>query len=324
MKHSEIIDWLMAGDAAIAFQTQRDLLDQTNPSLQRKIASDPWAKTLLSHQNADTSWGQGFYQPKWISTHYTLLDLMGLQVDPTLEPAREAIDHILETEVRDDGGVGPGSEVRKSDVCVAGMFINYACYFGANEGKLTSIVDFILSQQLTDGGFNCQLNRSGATHSSVHSSLSILEGIESYARHGYTYRQADLLTAKADAWSFLLQHRLFKSDRTGRVINKQFLQLSYPARWKFNILRALDYWQSAQLPWDDRLSDAIEQLLAKRRSDGRWPKGSQHSGQSHLVMEPGRTAGRWNTLMALRVLKYQESLNADSVRTIPTKSVRLG
>lgn len=304
MDKSEILNWLMDSDASIQFQTQRDLLGNHDVGLQQRIAKDPWASTILARQNPDTSWGDRFYQPKWISTHYTLLELKGLQLAPDHPQPIAAIQYILDTEVREDGGVGPGLSLSGSDACVAGMFLNYACYFGADERRLTPIVDFLLNQRLADGGFNCQLNRSGAHHSSVHSSLSILEGIQSFQANGYQYRLSDLQDAARTAWEFLLMHRLYKSDRTGEIIRKDFLTFSYPARWKYNVLRALDYWQDAALPWDDRLQDSFELLSDKQRPDGRWPKGAQHSGQHHLTMEPGRVPSRWNTLMALRVLKH--------------------
>ena len=196
-----------------------------------------------------------------------------------------------------------------SDVCIDGMFLNYACYFGAPPELLASVVNFILGQQMADGGFNCQRNRSGARHSSLHSTLSVLEGILEYARHGYVYRAADLEKVAAESREFILQHRLFKSDHTGEIIRRDFLQLAFPPRWKYNILRALDYFQAAAAPWDERMADALAVLLAKRKADGRWLAEAAHPGATHFVMEAPRKPGRWNTLMALRVLKRYGACN---------------
>lgn len=84
-----------------------------------------------------------------------------------------------------DGGIGPGKSQAVSDVCVNGMFLNDASYFG--EAEDMRVVDFILAQRMPDGGFNCQLNRSGAHNSSLHSTLSVLEGIQEYAQQGYRH-----------------------------------------------------------------------------------------------------------------------------------------
>lgn len=299
----ELIPWLMSGDPAIAYQCQRDLLCQQDRAAQQRIASEGWGAEILSCQNADTSWGDRFYQPKWISTHYTLLDLCQLGLPPDNPQAQAAVSYILRTEVQPDGGVGPGTTIKASDVCVAGMFLNYACYFMAAAEGLKSIVDFLLNQHMADGGFNCQLNRSGAHHSSMHSTLSVLEGIERYRQCGYDYRLHDLNQCAEQGREFLLQHHLYKSDRTGDVIRKDFTRLVFPARWKFNVLRAMDYFQASATPWDDRMQDALGLILSKRKPEGYWLAAAAHPGQVHMVMEIPRHPSRWITLLALRTLK---------------------
>lgn len=181
-------------------------------------------------------------------------------------------------------------------------------YFKTEAGKLKSIVDFILSQQMADGGFNCQKNRTGAVHSSLHSTLSVLEGITEY---GYTYRLEELRKVTQLAKEFILLHRLFLSDRTGEIIRKDFLKLSYPVRWKYNVLRALDYFQYSETKWDDRMKDAIQVVLKKRNKEWTWPLQASHPGQTHFDMEKAGKPSRWNSLIALRVLKYFE-LETDS------------
>jgi hypothetical protein len=80
------------------------------------------------------------------------------------------------------------------------------------------------------------------------------------------------------------------------------LMLSYPSRWRYDILRALDYFQSAGIGFDNRMSDALEVLMAKRRTDRTWPLQARHNGLIHFDMEQPGKASRWNTLRALRVL----------------------
>jgi hypothetical protein len=268
----------------------------------------------LAKRQDNGHWGRGFYQPKWISTHYTLLDLKNLGVLPDNVLIRESIALILAQEKSADGGVNPARTIEESDVCVNGMFLNYASYFGAAEEPLHSIVDFILSQRLPEGGFNCRFNRSGARHSSLHSTLSILEGILEYGLNGYTYRQAELEAAASSSRAFILLHRLYLSDRTGEVINPSFLRLPYPCRWKYDILRALDYFRCAHSPWEERMQPAIDVLLKKRRKDGTWPLQAKYPGKVHFDMEQAGKPSRWNTLRALRVLKYMGEMQDRSKR----------
>lgn len=302
------IRWLLDGDVAIQYQVYRDLLAEDRPDLQSRIATEGWGQRFLSYRHPEGHWGQRFYQPKWISSHYTLLDLRYLCIAPDHPDIRASIGRILAEQIGTDGGINPSSVLQQSDTCINGMFLTYACYFGAPQPALQSIIDCVLGMQMPDGGFNCRLNRSGAVHSSVHTTISILEGIHEYACNGYTYRLEELLSMAADSREFLLQHRLYKSDRTGAIINKKFLMLSFPSRWYYDILRALVYFQSAEIAYDDRMQDAIDVLLQKQRKDGTWPVQARHPGQTHFDMEQTGKPSRWNTLRALRVLRHFDQL----------------
>ena len=165
-------------------------------------------------------------------------------------------------------------------------------------------MDFLLSEHMNDGGFNCFSNRQGAVHSSLHSTLSVLEGILEYSANGYEYRLTELTHVAAEAREFILRHKLFRSDRTGAIIDKKMLMLSYPPRWHYDILRALDYFQAAGIAFDPRMQDAIDVLMKKRRADNRWPLQARHPGQTHFEMEKTGEPSRWNTMRALRVLKH--------------------
>jgi len=299
-----IIDWLLEGDISIQYQTHRDLLDAERPDLQARILNEGWGAEFMTKQNPNGHWGQRFYQPKWISTHYTLLDLKNLNPVQDDQRIQDTVKMLLKEEKGPDGGVGPFGEIQASDVCVNGMFLNYASYFKADEDELKSIIDFVLSQLMPDGGFNCRSNRSGAHHSSLHSTISILEGITEYWENGYTYRLDELEQARQSSIEFMLQHQLFLSDKTGEIIKKDFLKLVYPYRWKYDILRALDYSQRARVPWDSRMEKAIEVLQEKRKKNGLWNNQAKHPGQVHFEMEKAGKPGRWNTLRVLRVLKH--------------------
>ncbi len=306
-ENQEILNWLLQGDVSIQYQTYRDLLNTNKKDLQERIAIEGWGKQFLANRKPNGHWGKRFYEPKWISTHYTLLDLKNLGLPQNNKLTQETIALILQDEKGKDGGICPIGTVQLSDVCVNGMFLNYAAYFKAEEEKLKSIVDFLLSELMEDGGFNCRSNRSGATHSSMHSSISVLEGITEYELNGYTYRLEELIEAKNSSIEFLLCHQLFLSDRTGEIIHKDFLKLVYPARWKYNILRALDYFQHANIAWDDRMAEAIKVLIKKRNKNATWNVQAKHPGKVHFDMEKAGKPSRWNTLRALRIINYYKS-----------------
>jgi hypothetical protein len=307
MNRNQIIAWLLEGDVSIQYQVQRDLLGVEKPALQKRIATEGWGAQFLQARHANGHWGQRFYQPKWISTHYTLLDMKHLGFSPDHPDVQESCAIILRENINpNDGGINPKGSVRNSDVCINGMFLNYACYFQADESSLHSIIDFLISQHMDDGGFNCQKNRSGAVHSSLHSTISVLEGLHEYAQNGYRYRLDELEKIAAESREFILQHQLFLSDRTGEIIDKRMLMLSYPSRWKYDILRALVYFQTAEIPYDSRMQPALDVLHKKRRKDNTWSVQAKHPGQTHFDMEKTGCSSRWNTLRAMRVMRHFE------------------
>jgi hypothetical protein len=303
----QIIEWLLEGDVSIQHQTYRDLLGQKRPDLRARIATEGWGARFLSLQQPEGHWGRAYYQPKWISTHYTVLDLKNLGIAPDTPAIRESLEDVLERYKGEDGGINPSVTIEQSDVCLTGMFLNFAAYFRMPEELMHSLVDFLLIEHMGDGGFNCESNRPGATHSSLHSTISVLEGVLEYSVNGYAYRSRALKKVKRPAQEFILQHRLYRSDHTGEIIDKRMLLLSYPSRWYYDILRALDYFQAAQVEYDPRMSDALEVLVKKRRKDGKWPVQGKHPGQTHFDMESPREPSRWNTLRAMRVLKQYEA-----------------
>jgi len=301
---NQIIEWLLDSDVSIQYQVYRDLLNIDRPDLKERISKEGWGARFLSYQDKNGHWGRGFYQPKWISSHYTILDLKNLSISNQCKEVQTTINKIIRENKDPDGGVNPTKTISNSDICICGMFLNYAAYFGAKEDDLKSVVDFIFSQQLPDGGFNCQLNRKGATHSSVHSTLSVIEGILEYSLNGYKYRLNELKKVEEESREFLLEHKLYKSHRTGEIIDSRMVMLSYPSRWRYDILRALDYFQFAGVGYDSRMADALEVLIKKQRADMTWPLQCKHSGQTHFDMETIGQPSRWNTLRVLRVLKH--------------------
>jgi hypothetical protein len=163
-------------------------------------------------------------------------------------------------------------------------------------------VSYLLREQMADGGWNCRRWR-GATHSSMHTTISVLEGLRFYELLDGT-RSNEVRCAQVRAREFLLQHRLFRSHRTGRVIRAEFRRMSFPPRWHYDILRALDHFQAVDAPRDPRLAESVEIVRRKRRPDGRWALENTYKGRSFFEIERRGAPSRWNTLRALRVLRW--------------------
>jgi hypothetical protein len=311
------IQWLLDGDPAIRWQVLRDLVEAAAPVVdreRRKVTRDGWGARLLARQDPEGTWARrqsgddGLYTPKWISTTYTMLTLRDFGLPPNTRQARTACTLLLENGLQPDGGINYGrwaKWVRRSETCVTGMVLSILSYFEFEDARLDTIARHLLERQMPDGGWNCR-RPAGATHSSVHTTISVLEGLRYYELH----RRRELPAigdAQRRGREFLLVHRLFRSHRTGRVIKPVFTRFAFPPRWHYDILRALDYFQSVGAPRDQRLADAIDIVRRSRRADGRWLLQHSHNGKTYFDLERLGSPSRWNTLRALRVLKWWES-----------------
>ncbi len=98
----------------------------------------------------------------------------------------------------------------------------------------------------------------------------------------------------------------FAPTARARLSNRIFLRLSFPPRWHYDILRALDYFQAVNAPRDQRLAEAIGILQSKQSEGGRWPLENSYRGKAYFELEMLGAPSRWNTLRALRVLKWWE------------------
>ena len=298
-------DWLLGGDVSVQYQVHRDLLSSpldVQKNIRSRIALEGWGKRLLDERDlASGLWGGGIYSPKWVSTHYTLLELKNLGLPPETMTYREGCILLLNT-LWPDLGKNKRAEDMSRDVCIIAMVLGMSCYAGIQSVKTDEIVDYMLYRQFTDGGWNCRWDK-GAVRSSLHTTLTVLEAFRDYEQAGYTYRLDEIRSRIPAAQEFILKKRLFRSARTGEVIDSKMLMLSYPCRWKYDILRCLDYFASVQKEYDIRMEEALQILLSKRRKSSRWPVQHKHAGRVFFDPEPTGGDSRMNTLRALRVLK---------------------
>lgn len=103
---------------------------------------------------------------------------------------------------------------------------------------------------------------------------------------------------------FLLAHRLFRSHRAGQIIKPEFTRFSLPPRWLYDILCARDHFQAVNAPGDRRLTEAVEIVRGRQRGDGRWSLQHSYRGKTYFEFERPGVPSRWNTLRALRVLRW--------------------
>jgi hypothetical protein len=309
-----VIQWLLDGDPAIRWQALRDLAGAAERSVERerkKVARGGWGARLLAKQDHEGTWASrqssdgGLYSPKWTSTTYTMLMLRDFGLSANNRQARKACRLLLDGGHQPDGGINYGAWAkwtRRSETCVTGMVLSILSHFEYEDARLDTIASHLLEQQMPDGGWNCRRPQ-GATHASVHTTISALEGLRLYELHRGRQTSA-VQGAQRRGREFFLAHRLFRSHRTGEIIKPVFIRFSFPPRWHYDILRALDYFQAVDAPRDPRLTDAIGIVQDNQREDGRWTLQHSYKGKTYFELERLGAPSRWNTLRALRVRKW--------------------
>lgn len=302
------IAWLMEGDPAIRWQTLRDLLDapaQTWQAEQLRTLEHGWGARLLALQEPLGGWGGGIYSPKWISTTYTLLALRAIGIPRNCEAAQRGTRLMLKAQLGESCDALFLRRLADCDRCVVGMMLQLGVYFMVADERIEAMVKNLLDERMPDGAWNCRrLRKPRPHHSSFHTTINVLEGLRDYLDFFPGTHRTAVLEAEGTALELLLQHYMFKSDKSGEVIDKRFTMLSFPPRWHYDVLRGLEYFAHADRPGDARLEEAIALLCDKQRSDGTWPVQHKYSGKVFFDMEKTGAPSRWNTLRALRVLRW--------------------
>ena len=298
----DTIDWLLDSDPAIRWQAMRDLTDASPAAVAAERARVPRegvGAEILACQGSDGSWHRAD-APDWLPTLYTMLLLRATGVDRA-EPAVDSAVARLEAGFRWDEEFGkkPFFEGRSSRASTAARSRS-APTSGA---RRESLARRLVSEQLDDGGWNCEAPKSA--RSSFHTTICVLEGLLEYERA--VGSAPEIAAARRRGEEYLLERGLFRRRSTGEVANPAFLKFAFPPRYHYDVLRALDYLRDAGVRPDARIGDALHVVESRRQADGRWLL--DHAYDEALAFPFNESVGepsRWNTLRALRVLRWSE------------------
>ncbi|WEX11215.1 squalene cyclase [Chelativorans sp. AA-79] len=314
-----VIDWLLDSDPSIRWQVMRDLTDAPEPAWQAersKVETEGWGARLLSYQDEDGQWAGGSFVPAnfdprewkeqgqpWTATCFSLTQLREFGLDPASDRARRTVESIGANSRWDEGGQ-PYWEGEVEE-CINGRTVADGAYFGVD---VSSIVDRLVGERQADGGWNCE-RANGSVRSSFHSTINVLEGLLGYERA--TGGTPQTRQARRSGEEYLLKRSLFRRLGTGEPADERFLLFLHPNRWRYDVLRALDYFRSSAMVTgadpDPRLGEAINHLRSRRLEDGTWPLDWSLPGRAWFDVNdgPGKPS-RWVTLRAMRVLRWWE------------------
>lgn len=296
----DTIDWLLDSDPAIRWQTLRDLTDSspTEVSAARaRIPHEGIGAKILEAQGADGSWHRAG-APEWMLNVYTIQLLRATGVDHAVPAVASLVQRLAKGfRWHPEVGAKPFFE-GEVEPCLNGGTLAAGAYFGRPS---LALLERLLREQLDDGGWNCDAPKS--TRSSFHTTICVLEGLLEY-EHSVGFAP-EITEARRRAEEYLLRRSLFRRQTTGEIAHPTFLQFAYPPRYCYDVLRALDYFRAAGAQPHARMAEAVRVIESKRQPDGRWLLEATHNEALPFDFgEPVGEPSRWNTLRALRVLRW--------------------
>jgi hypothetical protein len=306
------VDWLLESDPAIRWQVLQDLsgapADQVAAERAR-VATAGCGARLLALQGADGRWGGAAWNRGWDSTMHVLMLLRDLGLDPAGDHARRSVGLVRDRVTWQ--GCGPpecdGHAFFEGEVepCINGQVAAVGAYFGQD---VRGIVDRLLGEQLPDGGWNCEAEN-GSTRSSFNTTICVLEALLAHEQAGGG--RPEVTEARVRGQEYLLERRLFRRRSTGEAISRDrkggaaWTCFAFPTWWHYDVLRGLEYLRCAGVAPDERVAEAITLVASKRDGDGRWPLEARYPGVMPVEIDEGEgRPSRWNTLRALRVLRW--------------------
>lgn len=306
------VAWLLDSDPALRWQVMRDLLDapaEEVAAARARVATEGVGARLLALQAADGTWAGAAWNRGWDSTLHALWLLRELGLDPAGDAARRAVGLVRER-VTWRGCGPPETEANpffagEVEPCINGQVAAAGAWFGQD---VWSLVQRLLTEQLADGGWNCEAER-GSVRSSFNTTICVLEALLEYEQS--CGGGAEVTAARLRGQEYLLERRLMRRKSTGAIITRDrkggadWSRFAVPGWWHYDVLRGLDYLRRAGAAPDERVAEAVERVASKRGADGRWRLDTVYPGRMPVELDEGEgRPSRWITLRALRVLGW--------------------
>jgi len=352
------VNWLLEHEnPSVRYFTLRDVLDfsEKNPEVEEAraaIRSYEKVSKIFSKQKPKGYWesAEQPYHPKYKSTYWQIMILSQLGLDKSDGRVRKACEYIFRFQHEEGGFSTFGEEgakreyrwvkeralkrgkqlppfeawarekIRENEMsCLTGNVAASLIRLGyAEDDRVRRALNWLVEIQNDDGGWLCPYWKAHIKdeHGCFMGTITPLDAFSELPSKEIT---PEIETAVERGMEFLLMHRLFKADHHQfRVIKTAWLKLGFP--WFFyDILRGLSVATKLGYSLDERIDDALENLLQKQNSDGKWILESTPSSRMQTNLEPKGKPSKWITLHALKVIKRirqkrtQQAFNVEGI-----------
>jgi len=326
---------------AVRYWTLRDILGEPNDGdevvrAREQIASWTPVAEYLKEQHSDGYWGdrEDVYWPKWTATVWPLILLGEIGVPGSHPSIRKGCEYFMQVMDGQDRSWPPPKYSDEDlrgwrlvwEPCVTGNMARTLTVFGfSDDRRVREMFDWLIKNQGEDGGWNCETkasrNGEAVHHSSFMSTIEPLWAFSALDRQKWPKGARETVERGAE---FMLIHRLYKSDKTGKVIKPEWTRLHFPMFYQYDILHGLRVLSKLGYGGDERMNDARELLMSKRLADGTWPLEASYvrAFRRNFVKNPA--TGQWGQVVDEKIGRDDVYTKGGDVAQIPAIYSSLG
>ena len=321
-----IIEWLLKKDnPSVRYSTLTTLSGkaQNDPAVleaRKSIMQQGVVPEILAMQNDDGSWGtpDRFYLDKYTGASWTLLVLAELAADPADDRIKKACEFILTHSWNPDYGAFSHKESAQSHTglkgavipCLTGNMVYALIKLGyLDDERVRKAIEWICTYQRADDGIEKlptgEIYKRYSTacwgHHSCH--MGVAKAFKALTAIPADKRDDAVAGKLLEFSEYFLKHHIYKSSHNLVNIPKPgWLKFGFPLMYQTDALELLTIFAELRIH-DDRLEDAIEQVVAKRSEEGNWKMENSYNGKMLVDIEKKGAPSKWITLHARRVLK---------------------
>ncbi|MHB8134658.1 MAG: hypothetical protein ACYDH1_10590 [Anaerolineaceae bacterium] len=308
-----LIPWLLSSKIpTIRFKTYRNLLgyDLNDPTLikeYREIQTSFPVQDILDRQVILGQWPylNHYYTPKYVSTHWSMMLLEELLIDPQDARFQKAVEFMLNSTQADiqkrlDFN-NPGF------TCLWGNILRYVIYGGFINDPRTQDMITVVTKSLTETECKCEINKNVPCSWGLVRSLCGLSAIPPEKR------TSEINEAIQVGLEFLfVKNSVVKSNyplADGAKTHPLWGKISFPLFYQsdiLHILRVLIDLNQVSLP---QAQPAIQWLQFQQKSNGRIRGSNPYHRRTWPIIAEHDDIDRWVTLYALEILNKAELAN---------------
>lgn len=318
-------DWLLeTNNPSVRYFALKDLLGkpENDPKVlvaKNKIMNLGLVPKILKKQNDQGYWDapNRFYTAKYKGTAWQLIILAELGADGSNERVKKACEFILEnSQDHESGGfsiwhrarIGGG---RHSGVipCLTGNMVwsLIKLNFFADSRVKRGIEWITKYQRFDDGNVHVPkvwpYDKATSCFGKHSCHMGVVKALKALAAIPANRRSNDLKSTIDAAVEYLLIHHIHKrSHDLSRVSKLGWLKFGFPLMYQTDALEILGILTALGYK-DERMQEAVDLVLSKQDTEGRWILENTFNGRFQTNIEQKGKPSKWITLKALCMLK---------------------